>query len=179
MILICNSQVINDEAQEYLFRLLPFPILQTSWTWVKSLDIDDLNSGAQSLNPILTLAMVELHPSSSQFAPHAKSLKDTGGSWIFCLSMMFNYFFTNCNWVFENVFLRLFLHVRSWNFCSQSGLQLFFLDELLIFFLMKCCWNFCSWSVLDFFFLMICFSNFSLAYLRNIDSWNFSLQNLG
>jgi len=40
---------------------------------LKSLDIDDLNSAAQSLNPIVTLAMVELHPSSSQFAPHAKS----------------------------------------------------------------------------------------------------------
>jgi len=47
---------------------------------VKSLDIDDLNSGAQSLNPFLTLAMVELHASSSQLAQHAKSLKDTGGS---------------------------------------------------------------------------------------------------
>jgi hypothetical protein len=46
----------------------------------KSLDIDDLNSAAQSLNPIVTLAMVELHHSSSQFAPHAKSLKDTMGS---------------------------------------------------------------------------------------------------
>jgi hypothetical protein len=131
---ICNNQETNDEALEYLFQLLPFPILQTWWTWVKSLDIDDLNSGAQGLNPILTLAMVELHPSSSQFAPHAKSLRDTGGSWIFCLFMMFNYFFTNCNWIFENVFLRLFVHLRFWNFCSQSGLQLFFLDELLNFF---------------------------------------------
>ncbi len=40
---------------------------------LKSLDIDDLNSAAQSLNPIVTLAMVELHPSSSQLAPHAKN----------------------------------------------------------------------------------------------------------
>jgi hypothetical protein len=46
----------------------------------KSLDSDDLNSVAQSLNPIVTLAMVELHPSSLQFAPHEKSLKDTVGS---------------------------------------------------------------------------------------------------
>jgi hypothetical protein len=43
------------------------------------MDIDDLNT-AQRLNPIVTLAMVELHPSSLQFAPHAKSLKDTVGS---------------------------------------------------------------------------------------------------
>jgi hypothetical protein len=118
---------------------------------LKSLDIHDLNSAAQSLNPIVTLAMVELHPSSSQFAPHAKSLKDTGSSWIFCLSMMFNYFFTNCNWIFENVFLRPFVHLRFWNFRSQSGLQFIFLDELLNFFLIKCCSNFCSPSALDFF----------------------------
>jgi len=37
------------------------------------LGLCDLNSAAQSLNPIVTLAMVELHPSSSQFALHAKS----------------------------------------------------------------------------------------------------------
>ncbi len=100
------------------------------------------------------------------------------GSWIFCLSMMFNYFFTNCNWIFEILFLRPFVHLRFWNFCSQSGLQFFFLDELLIFFSLNVVEVFVH-KVLLIFFLMICFSNFSLVYLGNIDSWNFSLQNLG
>jgi hypothetical protein len=102
-----------------------------------------------------------LHPWSSQFTPHAKSLKDIGGSWIFCLSMMFNYFFTNCNWIFENVFLRPFVHLRFWNFCSQSGLQIIFLDELLNFLLIKCCWNFWLWSALDFFSHDMLFKFFS------------------
>ncbi len=78
---ICNNQVTNDEAQEYLFQSLPFPICKHDEPecHLKSLDIDDLNSVAQSLNPVVTLAMVELHPSTSQFAPHAKSLKNTVG----------------------------------------------------------------------------------------------------
>ncbi len=133
----------------------------------KSLDIDDLKSAAQSLNPIVTLAMVALHHSSSQFALHAKSLKDTMSSWIFCLSMMFKYFFTNCNWIFENLFLRPFVHLRFWNFCSQSGLQFYFLDELLNFFSLNVVEIFVH-KVLLIFFLMICFSNLSLVYLGNL-----------
>jgi len=64
------------------FNLSPSPICKHDEPECrsKSLDIDDLNSAAQSLNPIVTLAMVEFHPSSLQFAPHAKSLKNTVGS---------------------------------------------------------------------------------------------------
>jgi len=65
-----------------------------------------------------------------------------------------------------------------WHFLFTKWSSIIFLDELLNCFLMKCCWNFCLQSALDF-FLMICFSNFSLVYLGNIDPWNFSLQNLG
>jgi hypothetical protein len=90
--------------------------------------------------------------------------------------------------------VQLFLHKLQLNFwkcvfetffsfevleiLSTKWFSIFFLDKILNFFLIKCCWNFCSQSAVDF-FLMICFSKFSLVYLGNIDSWNFSLQNLG
>ncbi len=171
MIFICNNQVTNHQAQEYLFQrlpfpILPFPILQTWRTWVKSLDIDDLNSGAQSLNPILTLAMVELHASSSQFAQHAKSLKNTGASWCFCLSMMFNYFFTNSNWIFENVFLTLFVHKVVFNYFSWWAIEFFSHEVLLKFLFTKCSWYF-SHDMLFNFFSCLLGEYWSLKFLSS------------
>ncbi len=129
----------------------------------KSLDIDDLYSAAQSLNPIVTLAMVELHPLSLQFAPHAKSLKNTVGSWIFCLSMMFNYFFTNCNWIFENLFWRPFCSFEVLEFFFPKWSSNFFSWWAIDFFLIKCCWNFCWQNALDFFFSWHAFQIFLLS----------------
>jgi hypothetical protein len=65
------------------------------------------------------------------------------------------------------LFLRPFVHLRFWNFCSQSGLQFYFLDELLNFFSLNVVEIFVH-KVLLIFFLMICFSNLSLVYLGNL-----------
>jgi len=144
---------------------------------LKSLDIDDLNSAAQSLNPIVTLAMVELHPSSSQLAPHAKNKTQGDHEFFACpwSSIIFSQiaieFLKMCFWdLLFNWGFGIFVHKVIFN--------LFFLMKYLVFFSLNVVEIFVH-KVLLIFFLMICFSNFSLVYLGNIDSWNFSLQNLG
>ncbi len=83
---------------------------------------------------------------------------------------MFNYFFTNCNWIFENVFLRPFVHKVVFKYIFLTSYWIVFSLNVVEIFVHQ---------VLLILFLMICFSNFSLVCLGNIDSWNFSLQNLG
>jgi hypothetical protein len=121
--------------------------------------------------------MVELHPSSSQFAPHAKNKTQGVHEFFACpwCSIIFSWiaieFLKMCFWDLLFIWgFGIFVHKVVFN--------LFFLMKYLIFFLIKCCWNFCLQSALDFLSHDM-FSNFSLVYLGNIDFWNFSLQNLG
>jgi len=91
--------------------------------------------------------------------------------------------------------VQLFLHKLQLNFwkcvfetfCSFEVLEFLFTKWSSIIFSWWAIEFFFSLTVVEIFvhevnlifFLMICFSNFSLIYLGNIDSWNFSLQNLG
>jgi hypothetical protein len=91
-------------------------------------------------------------------------------------SIMFKFFFMDCNWIFQNVCsLIIFHYVQSWNFCSWNGLQTFAHDHLLNFSFTKCCWNFCSWSAFDLFLLHEMPFSFC-SYFNNFDSSNFFIQ---